>query len=131
MERIKKIKLVLVFLTILLISLIAYISYFQLVEAKKIVDNEYNQRNWVDEDKYIRGKIYSRNGEIIADNVVKDGKKLRYYPYGSLFSHAIGYSSKEYGKTGLEREYNDELINISKKTPIDNIKDLVIEEKRK
>lgn len=74
MERIKKIKLVLVFLTILLISLIAYISYFQLVEAKKIVDNEYNQRNWVDEDKYIRGKIYSRNGEIIADNVVKDGK---------------------------------------------------------
>lgn len=56
--------------------------------------------------------------------------KLRYYPYGSLFSHAIGYSSKEYGKTGLEREYNDELINISKKTPIDNIKDLVIEEKK-
>ena len=130
MERIKKIKLVLVFLTILLISLIAYISYFQLVESKKIVDNEYNQRNWVDEDKYIRGKIYSRNGEIIADNVVKDGKKLRYYPYGSLFSHAIGYSSKEYGKTGLEREYNDELINISKKTPIDNIKDIVIEEKK-
>lgn len=124
----KRIIIVLYALVIVFIFLVLYLAYFQIVKADKIVNNEYNSRLWVDETKYIRGEITDRNGTVIAQTIDgADGEKIRNYPFGSLYCHVLGYASTDYGKTGLEQSYNKELLNITKNTPIDEIKNLVIE----
>ena len=40
----------------------------------------------------------------------EDGTETRTYPYGSLFSHVIGYNDSQFGKTGLESAQNFDLL---------------------
>ncbi len=42
--------------------------------------------------------------------VDEDGTETRTYPYGSLFSHVIGYNDSQFGKTGLESAQNFDLL---------------------
>ena len=49
----------------------------------------------------MKGQIRSNDGSVLAQTVVlEDGREERYYPYGALFDHAVGYASM--GKTGIE-----------------------------
>ncbi len=45
---------------------IVYLSYFQVFKADKIVNNSYNKRLWINEEKILRGSIIDRNGKILA-----------------------------------------------------------------
>ena len=80
----------------LMIGMMAYILHFMLVEKDQVIANAANSRL----DKYaanvIRGEIVSSDGKVLATN--QDGQ--RYYPYDSLFAHAVGYS--KYTKAGVE-----------------------------
>lgn len=80
----------------LIIGMMAYILHFMIVEKDQVIANAANSRL----DKYaanvIRGDIVSSDGKVLAAN--KEGK--RYYPYDSLFAHAVGYS--KYTKAGIE-----------------------------
>lgn len=51
-----------------------------------------------------------------------DKSSTRYYKYGNLYSHIIGYSYREYGKAGLELAYNNALLNINENAAINEIK---------
>lgn len=122
----KRIITVLVALCTLLISLVLYISYFQIFKAEAIKQNSHNKRLWINEENVLRGSILDRNGKVLSYSEKKDDKNIRYYPYGRLYSHVIGYSYRQYGKAGLEKEYNNELLDIDENNAINEIKNLVL-----
>lgn len=122
----KRIITVLVVLCSLLISLVIYISYFQIFKSEEIKDHSYNKRLWMNEDNVLRGSILDRNDKVISYSEKKNDKNNRYYPYGNLYSHVIGYSYRQYGKSGLEKEYNNELLDIEESNALNEIKNLVL-----
>lgn len=87
-----------------------YLVYFSLFEARTIASNSYNRRLREADENIIRGSIEDRKGEVLAKSTkFKSGIK-RKYVYPRSFSHIIGYSSKNYGSSGLEAFYNKELM---------------------
>lgn len=99
------------FFVILFIALMGYLIYFTIVRAKTFVNSPYNQRQDSFSQRVIRGNITDRNGNVLAlTNVSEDGTETRSYPYGSLFSHVVGYSDPDYGKTGIESAENFDLL---------------------
>jgi peptidoglycan glycosyltransferase len=96
---------------LLLILLIAYLSYFELFVKDRVVKNSYNQRLSGNNSNVLRGSIYDRNGKLLAESRFNGDTQERIYPFGSLYSHIIGYDSKVYGKSLLEASYNSYLSN--------------------
>ena len=99
------------FFVILFIALMGYLVYFTTVKAKTFVNSPYNQRQDSFAQSVVRGDITDRNGNVLATTEVdEDGTETRTYPYGSLFSHVIGYNDSQFGKTGLESAQNFDLL---------------------
>ncbi len=89
--------------------MMGYIVYFNAVKSKDIINSPYNVRLDSMADRVVRGKILSQNGDVLAETIVtEDGTETRNYPYGSVFSHVVGYDSN--GKSGLESAENFELL---------------------
>ena len=125
-KELKRIIIVLSGICLLFVVLIVYLSFFQLFKSDKIVNNPYNKRLWINEEKVLRGSIIDRNGKILAYSEREGEVSRRYYNYGNLYSHIIGYSYREYGKVGLELQYNNLLLDISENTPINELKNIVL-----
>lgn len=99
------------FFVILFLALMAYLVYFNAVQARDIINSPYNERQDNFADRVIRGSITDRNGNVLAETeVLEDGTEVRHYPQGELFAHVVGYSSQEFGKTGLESVDNFNLL---------------------
>ena len=124
-KEIKRVILLLVFFCIMFIGLIVYMSYFQVFLAEDIKTNPYNKRLWINEENTLRGSILDRNGNVLAYSEKNKDSNIRYYNYGSLYSHSIGYSYREYGKAGLELHYNNELLDISENKAINEFKNII------
>lgn len=124
-QEIRRIILVLASLCLAFISLIVYISYFQVFKASTVKNNSYNKRLWINEESTLRGSFIDRNGKTLVYSEKKDNGFVRHYLYGRLYSHIIGYSFREYGKSGLELQYNNALLNISENAAINELKNLV------
>lgn len=59
--------------------------------------NSYNSRLESLKEVNERGKIYASNGEVLAETKLDaDDNEYRYYPYGNIFSHIVGYESRGY-----------------------------------
>lgn len=103
--------LLIVYLTIgLFLCMIASLLYFVLAKAPDVIGNPYNPRDKLLAERYVRGEIRSRDGEVLAKTErAADGTETRVYPYGSLFSHVTGYSAR--GKTGVESLANFYLLD--------------------
>lgn len=70
-----------------------------------------------------RGRIYDRNGNLLAEDRVGDnGVRYRFYTEPS-FAHVIGYTSAlRTGVYGLEATYNEDLLGINRPdTEIDRL----------
>lgn len=124
-KEIKRIIAVLIGICALFVSLVVYLTYFQVFEAETVKKNSYNKRLWIDEEKIQRGSIIDRNGKILAYSEKEGETYKRVYNYGYLYSHIIGYSYREYGKSGLELEYNNSLLNISESATLNELRNLV------
>lgn len=97
-------------IVLLFLSLIFYFAYFLQIKSEDIINNSYNARLDRFSDRVVRGSILSNDGRVLAETQVDGaGNESRYYPYGSLFSHVAGYSTK--GKTGLEALGNFYLLS--------------------
>ena len=96
------------FLSIFII-MIGYFVYFNAFKSETVINNPYNSRQDTFAKNVIRGDILDVNGNVLATTkVAADGTETRYYPYGSIFAHAVGYSTK--GKTGIESYSNFNLL---------------------
>ncbi|MBZ2174116.1 penicillin-binding protein A [Schnuerera sp. xch1] len=125
-KEVKRIITILIGICILFVSLVIYISYFQIFKAESVKMNSYNKRLWIGEEKILRGSIMDRNGKILAYSEKRDGSYNRIYNYENLYSHIIGYNHREYGKAGLELEYNNALLNISESTTLNELKNIIV-----
>lgn len=92
---------VVVIFSILFATLIGKMIYFEQVEAAEILKSPYNTRVDERKEKVSRGSIMASNGSILAyTHVDETGSEQRIYPYGRVFSHVVGMSTR--GKTGIE-----------------------------
>lgn len=86
-----------------------YMGYFLQVKSEDVINNSYNARLDSFSDRIVRGDILASDGAVLARTEVDmDGKETRIYPYGSVFDHAVGYSTR--GKTGIEALSNFYLL---------------------
>lgn len=123
----KRLLIVLIIFLFLFLLLAIYLVYFQLFKAEEVVKNDHNQRLRVDENKVKRGSIYDRNGNTIVTTKKDDeGNNYSVFQYGAEDATITGYNSVKYGKTGLEKTYNRELLNLSD-GPVSQFKGMVIE----
>ena len=109
----RKIIHIMILMGMLFLLLVAYLTWFELFMSEKVVANSYNRRQWQLEDNTVRGRIFDRKGVILAKSEGEETARPRIYPFGPLYSHVIGYSSKAYGKSLLELIYNKQLLGIN------------------
>lgn len=97
------------FFAILFLCMGGYLCLFVYQNQDIIMNNSYNPRQEILASQNFRGRIYSADGEILADTKVDEtGQETRMYPYGEQFAHIVGYSQR--GRTGIEELANSYLI---------------------
>jgi penicillin-binding protein A len=93
--------------------LIGFTSQWSIFEAEGLENNPDNRRALLLQETIPRGLITAVDeAELAASEQVEGGENPRFerrYPEGELFSHAVGYSFTEVGRSGLEQFYNDDL----------------------
>ena len=90
--------------------LVAFTSRWTVFEAEALRENPENRRVLFEEQKIKRGIVRAADGTVLAANRALPGDRYeRRYPTGDLFSHPVGFTSLDRGRTGLEDYYNDEL----------------------
>ena len=123
----KRLIFILGMFSLVFILVIVYLVYFQLFMADDLAQHPNNRRNSVDEANIVRGNIYDRNDVILARDQ-KDDNGIKYreliYPYS--YSHLIGYRSEIYGNSGIERYFNNYILDIQGKDPINELRRTVI-----
>ncbi|WP_026652187.1 peptidoglycan D,D-transpeptidase FtsI family protein [Butyrivibrio proteoclasticus] len=98
------------FYIVLFAAMLFYIARYSYVNRQTLMNNNYNKRQQILLAQNSRGKILSRNGDVLAyTEEGSDGKDKRVYPYGKEFAHVVGYASN--GKAGIEASANYYLIN--------------------
>lgn len=96
------------------VFMIGFYAYFVVVESHDVLNNPYNLRIDSNSSKVVRGTIYSKNGKKLAYTDTNGTPKdltddIRQYPYGTIFSHAVGITT--HGKYGLEKMCNYDLLS--------------------
>ena len=100
------------FYSCLMLVLLGYVCKYSYQNRQQLMDNSYNTRQQILLAQNLRGRIYSRDGDVLAySETGEDGKDKRFYPYGKEFAHIVGYSTN--GKMGIESYANYFLINTS------------------
>ena len=96
-------------ITGIFLLMIGYICKFMIVDSQTVIANSYNTRQDKLAERVIRGDIVSGDGVVLATNqYADDGSYTRYYPYGNMYAHAVGYD--KYGKSGVELTANYYLL---------------------
>lgn len=107
------IKLTKIFFFFVFAGLIIHLMIIVTVERDDIMSNEYNQQRITKiAENNIRGTIYARDGEVLAETIIENKTEKRYYPYGELFAHVVGYMTNS-EKSGIEAlaNYNLSITN--------------------
>ncbi len=110
----KQAKITTFVISFIFLFMIGYYLYFVVVDSHDILNNPYNHRIDSQSSTVIRGTIYSKNGKKLAYTDTKNTESdltddTREYPYGNVFSHAIGITT--HGKYGLEKMCNYDLLS--------------------
>jgi penicillin-binding protein A len=99
------------------VVLFAQMNLVQVFRADDYLDNPANTRQVQRAYNRDRGFIVSADDQLVAETVVLTADEApddrftreRRYPLGDLMAPVTGYFSFEYGATGVENTYNDEL----------------------
>ncbi|BAE84475.1 peptidoglycan glycosyltransferase [Desulfitobacterium sp. LBE] len=90
--------------------------YWQVARSAELMDNPANRRLILMEQRVVRGGIFDRNGEVLAQTEVKEDEKTRIYPKGEALEPLIGYATLLRGSSGLEAHLGDWLLGIKDAT---------------
>ncbi len=107
---------------LLFFCMAGYITYYSVTNHQELINNSYNGRQQALLAQNVRGRIYSGDGEVLAQTITdEEGKEIREYPYENLFAHVVGYAVN--GRMGVESQANYYLINsnapLSEKAGLD------------
>ncbi|GCE31440.1 penicillin-binding protein [Dictyobacter alpinus] len=107
---------------ILFVALSGGLVYWQVVKADNVVATVHNPRKCLRENSPMRGRIFDRNGVLLAESVPDNnacGGYIRRYTDPSLAA-VIGYYAPGSFIPGIEGQYNDVLTGNSGRTALDN-----------
>ena len=94
----------------LFVLMAGYLVYFNVARAPEVLANSNNTRVDSQAEKVVRGSIIAANGSVLAcTEVDESGAETRVYPYGKMFSHVVGMSTR--GKSGIEGLANYYLLS--------------------
>lgn len=92
-------------------ALFAQLNYIQVFRAGTLDDDPRNNRTIVQDFSRPRGNIISADGAVLARSVASNDqfKFQRVYPERDLFGHVTGTFNFNFGSTGIEAQYADDL----------------------
>lgn len=94
--------------SVLFVAVSGYLLHFVYYDSPQVINNSYNaKRQDILAAQTIRGDIMSADNQVLATTLTNTDE--RYYPYGDVFSHAIGYASN--GRLGVEQSANMYLVS--------------------
>lgn len=99
-------------LLVLFALLFLRLNQVQVLQADELTADPLNTRRVIRDFGQRRGEIRTADDVVIAESVEVEGDRFareRRYPHGALYAHITGYFSFEFGATGVEQAYNDEL----------------------
>lgn len=111
---------------VLFLALIVNLTWIMVVRADWYADRPENKQNLAKELRIERGDITGFDGSVIASSRRRSGYYQREYPQGTVAPQLVGYDSAQYGRSGLERQYNDELTGQTGALGLENWTDWVL-----
>jgi peptidoglycan glycosyltransferase len=107
------------------IALSAVLVYWQVVVAQQVTENIHNSRHCLSDSASVRGRIFDRNGVLLAESKPSNtmcGYQRYYYlkNYPSLAGLIGYYISPLYGSSGIEHQYDDYLSGRVGVTALNN-----------
>jgi peptidoglycan glycosyltransferase len=112
---------------LLFVAVAAQLTYLQLVRAHTLDTDPRNVRVVTRDLTRDRGAIVTSDGAVVAKSVPSNDslKFKRVYPLRDLFGHITGYQALNIGNTGVEREYDDELLGRDVRLQTQSLSDLL------
>jgi peptidoglycan glycosyltransferase len=118
------VRLYAVFIVMFLV-LVGFSSRWAVFGATQLRDNPHNSRVILEEQRVKRGVIRADDGSVLAGSRPLSGKRYeRRYPQGRTFALPVGYDDVRFGRAGLEKYYNDDLVG--RKTELAGIVDSLV-----
>jgi peptidoglycan glycosyltransferase len=110
----KRIRRLGVFMVLCFVALFIQLNNIQVLKANSLANNPANPRVVAVQLSQPRGDILSSDGVTLASSVATHGGVYKYQRVynpdtASLFAHIVGFDSLNYGRTGVEDEYNNYL----------------------
>lgn len=91
--------------------LIANLTFVQVVRADELRNMSGNNHTLQRIAEQQRGAILTADNVVLAESEpLPDGTYKRVYPEGSLAAHVVGYTSQQYGSTGIENSMGTTLV---------------------
>jgi peptidoglycan glycosyltransferase len=118
-------------MVVLFVALAGQLTYLQLVRADDLENDPGNVRVFLRDISRPRGAILTSDGVVLAFSEPSDDEieQQRVYPEetAALFAHVVGYQSVTLGSSGVEAEYNDELVgrDTARLFDLDNLADFL------
>lgn len=106
----KRLTILIAVFAILFAVLIANLSYIQIVRADEIQNISSNNHTLAKQESRERGAILTSDNVVLAESQEQsDGTYKRVYPQGSMAAQVVGYSSTQYGTSGVEKSMSSTL----------------------
>jgi penicillin-binding protein A len=104
------------------IALSGGLVYWQVVMADNVTSTLHNPRGCLTSNTPLRGRIFDRNGVLLAESLPDPnvcGGYIRHYTEPSLANLIGYYSPGDFMPDGIEKEYNDILNGTNNTTSLD------------
>ncbi len=128
--------------------LVGFLTYWQVARSEELMDHPRNRRLALREQRILRGGIYDRNGQPIAQSQITSvgrvptsrddrrravplGVQRRTYTDPKAVAHLVGYVSERYGRVGLEGKLNRSLSGLSKEEWLLDLQDRIFNRQRR
>lgn len=109
------------FFILIFVAQLIFLGYINFYLGPVLATNPYNRRLAAEEAGIRRGAIYDRNGIVLARDVEENGKRKRSYPLGQSTSQLLGFVSEQYGRTGLESQFDTYLLALDDAGSVDKL----------
>ncbi|WP_245993995.1 penicillin-binding transpeptidase domain-containing protein [Tengunoibacter tsumagoiensis] len=108
---------------VLFLALSGGLVYWQVIVSKQVASNPHNNRACLYENAPLRGRIFDRNGVLLADSQPNQDARcgyMRHYYEPSLAGLIGYYAGPNYPSTGLEHQFDAYLTGQVGATELEN-----------